>query len=155
MELHRRQGEALSSIKDAIECRCYTESVRALPVCRNRKASPSRPTGLRQNAHRQSNAYNLTRKLSEKTGKDMKECFLHIKGPEILTCGSANPSASCARFSPLPREAPQGFMPFMFIDEAESIPWRPPRQPVFSNILSTLVPMFCSEMDASKRCTMS
>src|SRR5205814_3126462 len=40
----------------------------------------------------------------------------------------------------------QGFMPFLFIDEAESI-LGVRRASRYSNILSTLVPMFCSEMD--------
>jgi len=40
----------------------------------------------------------------------------------------------------------EGFMPFLFIDEAESI-LGTRRASRYSNILSTLVPMFCSEMD--------
>jgi proteasome-associated ATPase len=40
----------------------------------------------------------------------------------------------------------EGFMPFVFIDEAESI-LGTRRASRYSNILSTLVPMFCSEMD--------
>jgi len=40
----------------------------------------------------------------------------------------------------------QGFMPFLFIDEAESI-LGTRRAGRYANILSTLVPMFCSEMD--------
>src|SRR5262249_24179984 len=40
----------------------------------------------------------------------------------------------------------EGFMPFLFIDEAESI-LGTRRASRYSNILSTLVPMFCAEMD--------
>jgi proteasome-associated ATPase len=40
----------------------------------------------------------------------------------------------------------EGFMPFLFIDEAESI-LGTRRASRYSNILSTLVPMFCTEMD--------
>ena len=40
----------------------------------------------------------------------------------------------------------EGFLPFLFIDEAESI-LGTRRASRYSNILSTLVPMFCSEMD--------
>src|SRR4029453_3292747 len=40
----------------------------------------------------------------------------------------------------------EGFMPFLFVDEAESI-LGTRRASRYSNILSTLVPMFCSEMD--------
>src|SRR5438309_7729686 len=40
----------------------------------------------------------------------------------------------------------EGYLPFLFIDEAESI-LGTRRASRYSNILSTLVPMFCSEMD--------
>jgi proteasome-associated ATPase len=40
----------------------------------------------------------------------------------------------------------EGFLPFIFIDEAESI-LGTRRAGRYSNILSTLVPMFCTEMD--------
>jgi proteasome-associated ATPase len=40
----------------------------------------------------------------------------------------------------------EGFLPFIFIDEAESI-LGTRRSSRFQNILSTLVPMFCAEMD--------
>jgi proteasome-associated ATPase len=40
----------------------------------------------------------------------------------------------------------EGYLPFLFIDEAESI-LGTRRASRYSNILSTLVPMFCTEMD--------
>jgi proteasome-associated ATPase len=49
-------------------------------------------------------------------------------------------------FSMCREKRKQGFMPFLFIDEAESI-LGTRRAGRYSNILSTLVPMFCSEMD--------
>src|SRR6185503_19387261 len=49
-------------------------------------------------------------------------------------------------FSTAREKRKEGFMPFVFIDEAESI-LGTRRASRHSNILSTLVPMFCSEMD--------
>src|SRR5204863_7880703 len=49
-------------------------------------------------------------------------------------------------FSTAREKRVDGFMPFLFIDEAESI-LGTRRASRYSNILSTLVPMFCSEMD--------
>ena len=46
----------------------------------------------------------------------------------------------------------QGYMPFLFIDEAESI-LGTRRAGRYANILSTLVPMFCSEMDGIESLT--
>ena len=49
-------------------------------------------------------------------------------------------------FSTAREKRKEGFLPFLFIDEAESI-LGTRRSSRYSNILSTLVPMFCSEMD--------
>src|SRR6266403_209604 len=49
-------------------------------------------------------------------------------------------------FSKFQHQTPKGFLPFIFIDEAESI-LGTRRAGRYSNILSTLVPMFCTEMD--------
>ena len=58
-----------------------------------------------------------------------------------------NPSAWFARSSRLPgKSGKKGFYRFIFIDEAESI-LGTRRAGRYSNILSTLVPMFCTEMD--------
>ncbi len=49
-------------------------------------------------------------------------------------------------FSTARRKAQRRFLPFVFIDEAESI-LGTRRAGRYSNVLSTLVPMFCTEMD--------
>jgi proteasome-associated ATPase len=92
-------------------------------------------------------AFNLTGKLREKTGHDMKECFMHVKGPEILNMWVGESERIVREIFSIAREKrKQGYMPFVFIDEAESI-LGTRRAGRYSNILSTLVPMFCSEMD--------
>src|SRR6266403_304088 len=89
----------------------------------------------------------LTGKLSEQTGHDMKECFMHVKGPEILNMWVGESERIVREIFSIAREKrKQGFMPFLFIDEAESI-LGTRRAGRYANILSTLVPMFCSEMD--------
>ena len=72
---------------------------------------------------------------------------MHVKGPEIPQHVGRRIGADRPRdFRHRPRETARRVLPFLFIDEAESIlgTRRPSRH---SNILSTLVPMFCSEMD--------
>ena len=49
-------------------------------------------------------------------------------------------------FSTAREKRREGYLPFLFIDEAESI-LGTRRASRYSNILSTLVPMFCTEMD--------
>ena len=73
--------------------------------------------------------------------------FLHIKGPEILNMWLGE-SERMVRdlFAQARARRNEGALPFIFIDEAESILGTRRASRSF-NISSTLVPMFCSEMD--------
>ena len=105
------------------------------------------PPGCGKTLIGKATAYNLTAKLQEKTGEKMKEYFMHIKGPEILNMWVGESERMVREIFATAREKrKEGFMPFLFIDEAESI-LGTRRASRFSNILSTLVPMFCTEMD--------
>ena len=72
---------------------------------------------------------------------------MHVKGPEILNMWVGESERIVREiFSTAREKRREGFLPFLFIDEAESI-LGTRRASRYSNILSTLVPMFCSEMD--------
>ncbi|MGB0908989.1 MAG: AAA family ATPase [Nitrospirales bacterium] len=73
--------------------------------------------------------------------------FLHIKGPEILNMWVGESERIVRDLFVQARERRKaGFLPFIFIDEAESILGT--RRALRSyNISSTLVPMFCAELD--------
>jgi proteasome-associated ATPase len=72
---------------------------------------------------------------------------MHIKGPEILNMWVGESERMVREIFATAREKRrEGYLPFLFIDEAESI-LGTRRATRFSNILSTLVPMFCTEMD--------
>jgi proteasome-associated ATPase len=73
--------------------------------------------------------------------------FLHVKGPEILNMWLGE-SERMVRdlFAQARARRNDGALPFIFIDEAESILGTRRATRSF-NISSTLVPMFCSEMD--------
>ena len=142
------QDEALRAIRDAIE----------LPLLHGelfekyRHATPRGfllygPPGCGKTLIGKATAYNLTRQLRAKTGREMKEYFMHVKGPEILNMWVGE-SERIVRdiFATAREKRREGFLPFLFIDEAESI-LGTRRASRHSNILSTLVPMFCSEMD--------
>lgn len=142
------QHEALGAIKDAIEL----PLLHAELFEKFRHATPKGfllygPPGCGKTLIGKATAYNLTRRLSEKTGGETKEYFMHIKGPEILNMWVGESERIVREIFATAREKrAEGFMPFLFIDEAESI-LGTRRSSRFSNILSTLVPMFCSEMD--------
>lgn len=142
------QDQALQAIKDAIE----------LPLLHGelfqkfQHATPKGfllygPPGCGKTLIGKATAYNLTKQLREKTGDEMKEYFMHVKGPEILNMWVGESERIVREiFSTAREKRREGFLPFLFIDEAESI-LGTRRASRYSNILSTLVPMFCSEMD--------
>ena len=145
------QERAIDAIKDAIE----------LPLLhphlfeKFQHATPKGfllygPPGCGKTLIGKATAYNLTRQLREKASggeKDVREYFMHVKGPEILNMWVGESERMVREIFATAREKRrEGFMPFLFIDEAESI-LGTRRASRYSNILSTLVPMFCSEMD--------
>ncbi len=142
------QQEALQAIKDAIEL----PLVHADLFARFNHTTPKGfllygPPGCGKTLIGKATAYNLTAKLEEKTGEKMKEYFMHIKGPEILNMWVGESERLVREIFATAREKrKEGYLPFLFIDEAESI-LGTRRASRFSNILSTLVPMFCTEMD--------
>jgi proteasome-associated ATPase len=142
------QDAALQAIKDAIELPLLHGELFA----KYQHATPKGfllygPPGCGKTLIGKATAYNLTKQLRAKTGHEMKEYFMHVKGPEILNMWVGE-SERIVRdiFATAREKRREGFLPFLFIDEAESI-LGTRRASRHSNILSTLVPMFCSEMD--------
>ncbi len=142
------QTAAIQAIKDAIELPLLHPDL----FDRFHYAQPKGfllhgPPGCGKTLIGKATAFNLTGKLRETTGHDMKECFMHVKGPEILNMWVGESERIVREIFAMARgKRKQGYMPFLFIDEAESI-LGTRRAGRYANILSTLVPMFCSEMD--------
>src|ERR1700746_2086670 len=142
------QETALQAIKDAIELPLLHADL----FQKFQHATPKGfllygPPGCGKTLIGKATAYNLTKQLREKAGTEMREYFMHVKGPEILNMWVGESERMVREIFATAREKrSEGFMPFLFIDEAESI-LGTRRASRHSNILSTLVPMFCSEMD--------
>ncbi len=142
------QEQALSAIRDAIEL----PLLHAELFARYQHQTPKGfllygPPGCGKTLIGKATAYNLTRQLTEQTGEDMQQFFMHIKGPEILNMWVGESERMVREIFATAREKrKEGYLPFIFIDEAESI-LGTRRAGRHSNILSTLVPMFCTEMD--------
>jgi proteasome-associated ATPase len=142
------QAEALTAIKDAIEM----PLLHAELFARFQHQTPKGfllygPPGCGKTLLGKATAYNLTQQLKAKTGEDMQQFFMHIKGPEILNMWVGESERMVRDIFATAREKRrEGFLPFIFIDEAESI-LGTRRAGRYSSILSTLVPMFCTEMD--------
>jgi len=142
------QEEALQAIKDAIELPLlHVDLFKKFQHATPKGFLLYGPPGCGKTLIGRATAYNLTKQLREKTGAQMKEYFMHVKGPEILNMWVGESERMVREIFATAREKRRdSFMPFLFIDEAESI-LGTRRASRYSNILSTLVPMFCSEMD--------
>ena len=142
------QEDALQAIKDAIELPLlHVDLFKKFQYATPKGFLLYGPPGCGKTLIGKATAYNLTKRLGEKTGAQMKEYFMHVKGPEILNMWVGESERMVREIFATAREKRRdGFMPFLFIDEAESI-LGTRRASRYSNILSTLVPMFCSEMD--------
>src|ERR1700731_1729700 len=142
------QEEALQAIKDAIELPLlHVDLFKKFQHATPKGFLLYGPPGCGKTLIGKATAYNLTKQLREQTGAQMEEYFMHVKGPEILNMWVGESERMVREIFATAREKRRdGFMPFLFIDEAESI-LGTRRASRYSNILSTLVPMFCSEMD--------
>ncbi|PYK72722.1 MAG: peptidase, partial [Verrucomicrobia bacterium] len=118
------QERAIEAIKDAIE----------LPLLhphlfeKFHHATPKGfllygPPGCGKTLIGKATAFNLTRQLREKAAeRDVREYFMHVKGPEILNMWVGESERMVREIFATAREKRrEGFMPFLFIDEAESI----------------------------------
>ncbi|HJT80803.1 MAG TPA: AAA family ATPase [Chthoniobacterales bacterium] len=142
------QEQALNAIKDAIELPLlHVDLFKKFQHATPKGFLLYGPPGCGKTLIGKATAYNLTKQLGEKTGTEMREYFMHVKGPEILNMWVGESERMVREIFATAREKRrEGYMPFLFIDEAESI-LGTRRASRYSNILSTLVPMFCSEMD--------
>ncbi len=142
------QQEALRAIRDAIELPLLHPDL----FKRFQHSTPKGfllhgPPGCGKTLIGKATAYNLTQQLKQQTGEEMREYFMHIKGPEILNMWVGESERIVREIFATAREKRrEGYLPFVFIDEAESI-LGTRRAGRFNSILSTLVPMFCTEMD--------
>jgi proteasome-associated ATPase len=89
----------------------------------------------------------VIRKLKGKEEKELQGRFIHVKGPEILNMWLGESERKIREiFQKALDYKEKGEVPFIFIDEAESVLGT--RQASRGlNISNTLVPMFCAEMD--------
>ena len=105
------------------------------------------PPGCGKTLLGKATAYNLRQQIKERTGVDRPEFFLHVKGPEILNMWVGESERQVRDlFAQCRERAADGALAFLFIDEAESL-LGTRRAGRFNSMSSTLVPMFCTEMD--------
>jgi proteasome-associated ATPase len=106
------------------------------------------PPGCGKTLLGKATAHNLRLQIKAETGEDHPEFFLNVKGPEVLNMWLGESERQVRDlFAQCREKAAEGHLAFLFIDEAESILGTRQASRIGNNILSTLVPMFCTEMD--------
>lgn len=105
------------------------------------------PPGCGKTLLGKATAYNLRQQLKAQTGVDHPEFFLHVKGPELLNMWVGESERQVRDlFTQCRERAADGALAFLFIDEAESL-LGTRRAGRINSMSSTIVPMFCTEMD--------
>lgn len=142
------QDDAVRAIRDAVEMPfLHRDLFRRFDHAVPKGFLLYGPPGCGKTLLGKATAWNLRQQLRERTGEDHPEFFLHVKGPEILNMWVGESERQVRDlFAQCRERAQEGQLAFLFIDEAESI-LGTRRGGRWSSILSTLVPMFCTEMD--------
>jgi proteasome-associated ATPase len=142
------QNEAVKAIRDTIEMPfLHRELFKRFDHTVPKGFLLHGPPGCGKTLLGKATAHNLRLQIRAETGVDHPEFFLHVKGPEILNMWVGESERQVRDlFAQCRERAAEGSLAFLFIDEAESI-LGTRRAGRYSTILSTLVPMFCSEMD--------
>lgn len=142
------QDEALQAIRDTIELPLlHRDLFQRFDHSIPKGFLLHGPPGCGKTLLGKATAWNLREQIRQSTGVDRPEFFLHIKGPEILNMWVGESERQVRDlFAQCRERAAEGHLAFLFIDEAESI-LGVRRGGRAHSILSTVVPMFCTEMD--------
>jgi proteasome-associated ATPase len=105
------------------------------------------PPGCGKTLIGKATAYNLTQTFNQHSGKNLKDYFMLINGPQLLNMWLGETERQIREIFTTAREkAKSGHLVFIFIDEAESI-LRTRSSGRTSHIQNTVVPQFSAEMD--------
>jgi proteasome-associated ATPase len=142
------QEEAIQAIRDTIELPAlHPELFAKFQYSTPKGFLLYGPPGCGKTLIGKATAYNLVQHLRQQEGLELKEYFMHIKGPEILNMWLGETERMVREiFAQARQKRREGYLPFIFIDEAESI-LGTRRSMRTHHIANTVVPMFCTEMD--------
>src|SRR5437763_3722216 len=96
-------------------------------------------------------ANSIAKKLGHLTGKDIRSFFLHVKGPELLNKYVGESERQVREvFQKAKEKADEGLPVIVFFDDMDAL-FRTRGSGISSDIESTIVPQFLSEIDGVER----
>jgi proteasome-associated ATPase len=96
-------------------------------------------------------ANSIAKKLAHLTGKEVRSFFLHVKGPELLNKYVGESERQIREvFQKAKEKAEEGMPVIVFFDEMDAL-FRTRGTGISSDIESTIVPQFLSEIDGVER----
>ncbi len=96
-------------------------------------------------------ANSIAKKLAHLTGKEVRSFFLHVKGPELLNKYVGESERQIREvFQKAKEKAQEGMPVIVFFDEMDAL-FRTRGTGISSDIESTIVPQFLSEIDGVER----
>jgi proteasome-associated ATPase len=96
-------------------------------------------------------ANSIAKKLAHLTGKEVRSFFLHVKGPELLNKYVGESERQVREvFKKAKEKAEEGMPVIVFFDEMDAL-FRTRGTGISSDIESTIVPQFLSEIDGVER----
>ena len=96
-------------------------------------------------------ANSIAKKLGHLTGKDIRSFFLHVKGPELLNKYVGESERQVREvFKKAKEKADDGYPVIVFFDEMDAL-FRTRGSGISSDLESTIVPQFLSEIDGVER----
>lgn len=142
------QEEAISLIRDTIERPLlYPELYKKFGKRHLKGILLYGPPGCGKTLIGKATAYNLTKAYRERTGRDVREYFMLINGPQLLNMWLGETERFIREIFAAARErAKEGYLVFIFIDEADAL-LRVRSSGRYLNIANTVVPQFAAEMD--------
>ncbi|MBI3596021.1 MAG: proteasome ATPase [Nitrospirae bacterium] len=144
--------EQIESIKDAVELPFLHPDLFA-----QHKLLPPKgillygPPGCGKTLIAKAVANSIAKKLAHMTGKDVRSFFLHVKGPELLNKYVGESERQIREvFKKAKEKAEEGMPVIVFFDEMDAL-FRTRGTGISSDIESTIVPQFLSEIDGVER----
>ncbi len=96
-------------------------------------------------------ANSIAKKLGHRTGKEVRSFFLHVKGPELLNKYVGESERQIREvFQKAKEKAQEGMPVIVFFDEMDAL-FRTRGTGISSDVESTIVPQFLSEIDGVER----